>query len=150
MRNVVAPVTLSPAAIAALDRCGTAPRGQQREVQIDPAAPRHGEQLLAEQRAVGHDGATVRGQRAEFVDELSGLGRIGRNTGMPASGPAARSATARACRGVGRRVRPGQHRHHSWRGEAISRCNDGRPAPGAWRNTIRHQRQVVPQVAGTW
>ena len=63
IRNVVAPVTSSPAQIACCT--GAAPRqaGRQREVQVDPAVRRDVERRLRQQRAVGDHRAAVGRQR---------------------------------------------------------------------------------------
>ncbi len=44
----------------ALHRCGTAPGGQQREVQVDPAVPGNIQGGARNQAAVGHDGGDIR------------------------------------------------------------------------------------------
>ena len=60
-----------------LDGTGSAPGGQQREVQVDPPMGRHIQDRPRQQRPVGDDGGGVRSQRSEFVRELRRPGRSG-------------------------------------------------------------------------
>ena len=78
MRNVVAPVTSSPAQIACWT--GAAPRqcGQAREVQVDPAVRGDVEGGLRQQGAVRHDRAAVGRQVAQLLLEVrvAGVGGL--------------------------------------------------------------------------
>ena len=58
-----------------LHRRGAAPRGQQREVQVDPAVPRDPEDGGPEQRPVGDDDRRVRGPGAQRRAKGRGLPR---------------------------------------------------------------------------
>ena len=90
-----------------LHRGGAAPRGQQREVQVDPAAGRDVERRLRQQRAVRHHRAGVGGEPAQVVLEGRFAGMARASAPVPRSPrPPRRPATASA--GVrGRWARPG-------------------------------------------
>ena len=91
-----------------LHRCGAAPGGQQREVQVDPAARRHRQQAVAQQRAVGHDGAAVGCQLARAPRRTrpssAAMAAAPECRGRVLRGP---PVTAPACRAVRRRRRAG-------------------------------------------
>ena len=53
-----------------LHRCGAAPGGQQREVQVDPAVRRQVQGGLRHEGPVGHDRGAVDGQLGELLQEL--------------------------------------------------------------------------------
>ena len=93
-----------------LHRRGTPPRGQQREVQVDPAVPGHVQRGPRDERAVGDDRAAVGGERAQRVEEL----RVGRpprgehrEPGLVGQRPDRRPDHPPPAPGGG--VRPGQH-----------------------------------------
>ncbi len=107
-RNVLAPVISSPCAQRGLHRGRAAPRRQQREVQVDPAVPRHVERRPRDQRAVGDHRAAVRGELARARRGTSGSRRPGGREHRDAR-PRRRArppGSAPAC-GRGRRARPG-------------------------------------------
>ena len=81
-----------------LDGTGSAPGGQQREVQVDPAMGRHIQDRPRQQRPVGDDGGGVRSQRSEFVRELAAPWpkRVSAPGGLPRR-PARRPVTGSAC-----------------------------------------------------
>ena len=75
---------------------GAAPRGQHREVQVDPAVPGDAQRRPRHQCAVGHDGAAVGGELAQPVEELRLTGTDGVSTSIPRS--SASWATGERCR----------------------------------------------------
>ena len=91
-----------------LHGCGAPPRGQQREVQVDPAEAGHGEQAVAQQRAVGDDRTAVgRQMRSARRRTRRRWAAAGRSTGMPCRARARRPVTARLAASARTRRRDG-------------------------------------------
>ncbi len=96
-----------------LHRCRAAPGGQQREVQVDPAARRHRQQLVTQQRAVGHHRAAVGRQLRQLGDELGGVrSRRAQHRDALLECQAGHRRGLRPAVTPRRGVRPGEHRDH--------------------------------------